>query len=346
MPPKGDPLGAAKEAPAEAPPKTLRARCDDFVAWLKSPAGIVLCLLCSQSVSIALLMRFSKTMDRPASSGPPYLSTVAIFLSEVLKLPICFFMAWWTTRKEMQLGPLLKEQIWDKPLMTLRTGVPAFAYTIQGNLILVAVANLEAPVYQVIYQCKTLFTAVFSRLFLKTTLQYSQWLALFILVAGMVTAVLATNFSTSANGQQNVLTGLIALIAVGLLSASASVYFEKMLKTELEGPAKEAGLWLRNIQLGIFALPLSAAAMLINDWAQIRDYGLMQGFDNIVVWLVVLLIGVGGLLVAATMKYADNIVKCFATVRERHQNLGRKDPRKGRSRTRVTFPPAGHCHRA
>ena len=29
-------------------------------------------------------------------------------------------------------------------------------------------------------------------------------------------------------------------------------------------------------------------------------------------WLIVLLNGCGGLLVAATMKYADNIVKCFA----------------------------------
>merc|ERR1719263_689073 len=53
--------------------------------------------------------------------------------------------------------------------------------------------------------------------------------------------------------------------------------------------------------------------MYINDWNQIREFGIMQGFDNVVVWLVVLLIGVGGLLVAATMKYADNIVKCFAT---------------------------------
>ena len=30
-------------------------------------------------------------------------------------------------------------------------------------------------------------------------------------------------------------------------------------------------------------------------------------------WLVVFINGFGGLLVAATMKYADNIVKCFAT---------------------------------
>jgi len=313
MPPKGDPLGATTEGRPSDAPTGVREQAIVLAKWMRSPAGIVLILLCSQSVSIALLMRFSKTMERPESEGPAYLSTAAIFLSELLKLPICIFMAWWTTRKEVSLFQLLRDEIWAKPVMTLKTGVPAFAYTIQGNLILVAVANLEAPVYQVIYQCKTLFTALFSRLFLSRVLEYSQWLALLVLVAGMVTAVLATNFSTSANSNQNVLTGLVSLVIVGLLSAGASVYFEKMLKTEIEGPAKAAGLWLRNIQLGLFALPLSAGAMLLNDWGQVREYGVLQGFDNVVVWLVVLLISVGGLLVAATMKYADNIVKCFAT---------------------------------
>jgi UDP-sugar transporter A1/2/3 len=43
----------------------------------------------------------------------------------------------------------------------------------------------------------------------------------------------------------------------------------------------------------------------------VAQYGVLQGFDH-VVWLIVMLNGLGGLLVAATMKYADNIVKCFA----------------------------------
>merc|ERR1719311_1864589 len=51
--------------------------------------------------------------------------------------------------------------------------------------------------------------------------------------------------------------------------------------------------------------------MLYQDHEQITSYGLLQGFDS-VVWAVVLLNSCGGLLVAAVMKYADNIVKCFA----------------------------------
>ena len=77
------------------------------------------------------------------------------------------------------------------------------------------------------------------------------------------------------------------------------------------GAPPAAGLWLRNIQLGGFALPLAAVAVWSQDGAHVRAHGVMQGFDA-VVWVVVLLNGLGGLLVAAVMKYADTIVKCFA----------------------------------
>ena len=71
-------------------------------------------------------------------------------------------------------------------------------------------------------------------------------------------------------------------------------------------------MWLRNIQLGLFATPLAAAAVLAHDGERVRRHGVLVGFDALV-WLVALNLGVGGLLVAATMKYADNILKCFAT---------------------------------
>ena len=51
--------------------------------------------------------------------------------------------------------------------------------------------------------------------------------------------------------------------------------------------------------------------MLLNDGEFALQRGVLHGFDA-VVWCIVFLNGLGGLLVAATMKYADNIVKCFA----------------------------------
>ena len=107
--------------------------------------------------------------------------------------------------------------------------------------------------------------------------------------------------------------GLSAVLAAAVLSSGASVYFELVLKTPpTSAAAAAAGLWLRNIQLGVFATPLAAAAVLAHDGERVRRHGLLAGFDGLV-WLVALNLGVGGLLVAATMKYADNILKCFAT---------------------------------
>jgi len=63
------------------------------LAWMRSPAGAVLVL---QSTSIVLLMRHSKTMVRAPGTGPAYPSSVAIFLAELLKMPLCLGMAAWT----------------------------------------------------------------------------------------------------------------------------------------------------------------------------------------------------------------------------------------------------------
>ena len=74
----------------------------------------------------------------------------------------------------------------------------------------------------------------------------------------------------------------------------------------------DVSLWLRNIQLGLFAIPLACGAMLLRDGRKVHMRGALHGFD-VIVWAIVLLNAIGGLLVAATMKYADNIIKCFAT---------------------------------
>ena len=61
-------------------------------------------------------------------------------------------------------------------------------YTLQSNLLFVALANLEAPTFQVVYQSKTLFTALSSRLLIGRELKASQWFALLLLCLGTVLA--------------------------------------------------------------------------------------------------------------------------------------------------------------
>lgn len=105
---------------------------------------------------------------------------------------------------------------------------------------------------------------------------------------------------------QNYTVGLIAVVISCLSSGFAGVYFEKILK----GTA--ASVWMRNVQLGIFGTALGLLGLWWNDGAAVAERGFLFGYTNMV-WCVIFNQAFGGLLVAVVVKYADNILKGFAT---------------------------------
>ena len=142
------------------------------------------------------------------------------------------------------------------------------AFTLQSNLLFVALANLDAPTYQITYQTKTIFTALFSRLLLGRRLEVSQaspspspspipeaeskpkpglvltlapqrrqWTALLLLTLGCVLVTDLRRSKPHAKESGSRLIGLSAVGAAALLSSSSSVYFESMLKKRA-GPAQ------------------------------------------------------------------------------------------------------------
>lgn len=124
--------------------------------------------------------------------------------------------------------------------------------------------------------------------------QYSEMAA-----AGTAAAAAASAVSGGA------LLGIGAVLLSSLLSGFANVYFEKVVKQS------DVTLWMRNIQLGLFAVPQSAC-LLLSDQAVLAAHGPLVGFSPLV-WAVVFLKGGGGLLVAAVVKFADNVLKTYAT---------------------------------
>uniref|UniRef100_A0A182N8H2 C2 domain-containing protein n=1 Tax=Anopheles dirus TaxID=7168 RepID=A0A182N8H2_9DIPT len=106
--------------------------------------------------------------------------------------------------------------------------------------------------------------------------------------------------------EQNRLLGFSAALGACFLSGLAGIYFEKMLK------GADISIWMRNIQLSLLSLPFGLLTCAVNDGAQLAARGFFYGYDAFVVYLVVLQ-AVGGLIVAVVVKYADNILKGFAT---------------------------------
>ena len=162
---------------------------------------------------------------------------------------------------------------------------------------------------QVTYQLKILTTAVFSVVMLRKALSKTQWFALVLLLFGVAFVQLQPHdakASESVATEQNPLVGLLAVITSCVMSGFAGVYFEKILK------GTKQSIWLRNAQLGFIGMISGYAAIHINDGDKLAEKGFFVGYDW-VVWGVILLQSFGGLMVAVVVKYADNILKGFAT---------------------------------
>ena len=144
---------------------------------------------------------------------------------------------------------------------------------------------------------------------LRKQLSRLQWVALLILFIGVSCVQLQPHDSKVnrvVTTEQKPLIGLIAVIVSCVMSGFAGVYFEKILK------GTKQSIWLRNVQLGAIGVVFGLVAMDINDGVQVHEKGFFYGYDWIV-WLVIFIQAFGGLMVAVVVKYADNILKGFAT---------------------------------
>ncbi|XP_039590484.1 UDP-N-acetylglucosamine transporter-like isoform X1 [Polypterus senegalus] len=264
-------------------------------------------ILVFQTTSLVLTMRYSRTLNE---EGPRYLASSAVVVAEVMKIAACILLVFKANGCSFgALRRVLQDEILHKPMETLKLAIPSGIYTLQNNLLYVALSNLDAATYQVTYQLKILTTALFSVSMLGKKLSLYQWLSLLVLMVGVAFVQWPTDPPTKAQkdltaGSQVV--GLMAVLVACFSSGFAGVYFEKILKETKQS------VWIRNIQLGLFGAVFGLMGVYVYDGERVREHGLFQGY-NMLTWVVVSLQALGGLVIAAVIKYADNILKGFAT---------------------------------
>jgi UDP-galactose transporter len=100
--------------------------------------------------------------------------------------------------------------------------------------------------------------------------------------------------------------GIVAVLCAACTSGFSGVYFEKILK------GSTTSLWLRNVQMGLPSVVIAFLTVYAKDAAAVAHQGFLGGYSPIV-WTVVIVQAVGGLIVAVVVKYADNVLKVFAT---------------------------------
>lgn len=141
--------------------------------------------------------------------------------------------------------------------------------------------------------------------------------------------------------------GFLAVLMACTLSGLAGVYFEKLLKSnsssptlptinstatatattastnyelkkkwdDLEEPANHPHrqLWLRNMQMSLFSVILGLVFVVgLQDGHQVMRDGFFAHYNRWT-WCVIVIQALGGLIVALVVKFADNILKGFAT---------------------------------
>ncbi|KDR22734.1 hypothetical protein L798_14980, partial [Zootermopsis nevadensis] len=256
-----------------------------------------------QNAVLGLSMRYARTR-----SGDMFMSSTAVVMSEVVKLLTCLLFVYQEEGTIARTTAALHNTIIKEPMDTLKVCVPSFVYIIQNNLLYVSASHLDAATYQVTYQLKILTTAMFTVLILRRSLQHFQWGALVILLTGVVMVQLAhTDMPYLPSGfEQNRLLGFGAALSACVLSGFAGIYFEKILK------GSDISVWMRNVQLSFLSLPFGLFTCLMYDGTRIHSNGFFFGYD-VFVWYLVTLQAGGGLVVALVVKYADNILKGFAT---------------------------------
>ena len=113
-------------------------------------------------VGLVLLMRYTRTHQRP--NQPLYLASTAVFVMEVMKFVICCIVV--AIQSKGDLIGEFQDHVIGAPAEVIKLCVPSLLYTVQNNLLYLALTNLDAATYQVCYQLKILTTAVFSAILL------------------------------------------------------------------------------------------------------------------------------------------------------------------------------------
>ena len=265
--------------------------------------AVVLVVLVLQTSLTVIFLRYSRTHDQ----GEPYTPTTVVFLTECLKYGLCLVLLGLSQGSLAASLTTFRQEVVARPRETLSLAVPACLYTMQNNLLILALTNLDAATFQVTYQLKILTTAGFSVLLLERRLVGRQWVALVLLMLGVGLVQLPASQSPSPDQRQNKLTGFTAVLVACFSSGYAGVFYEKLVKQ-----GSQPSVIIRNLQLGLFSLLFSFSGMMFYSSELLLSRGMFYGYTSSVVTIIILQ-SVGGLVVAATIKFADNILKGFAT---------------------------------
>lgn len=147
-----------------------------------SSAAAALMFTVYLGVNLGALLLASRTARQPRR----YLNSTAVALSEFLKFITSFLLMYGSAPSLRAAAATAGRTLFGMPEQMARVAVPALLYTIQNNIIYVALTHLDAVSFQIIYQLKIVAAMMASRLLLKKKASATRWLSVLLLTAGVI----------------------------------------------------------------------------------------------------------------------------------------------------------------
>jgi len=271
-----------------------KKKMENLRSSLSSLKTVILVSLCLQNAGYTLLRKYSRQTEHVSS-------TEILLVSELIKVAVSTRLIVTSTEISDAKGKGYEKLLWlllNSKKMLILAGI----YGAMNILSFVALQYIGAGEFTICAQLKILTTAGFSVMILRTSLSWTKWRALTLLVLGCI-LVASPNFSTSKPKEDSQLQilGYFAVLTEVCLSGFASIYFEKVVKSTTE----VVTIWERNFQLGLYSIMMYTMIVMFEARANSTGW-------SFVTLLVSVLGAAGGLLVAATLKYADSILKTLA----------------------------------
>lgn len=253
---------------------------------------------------------------------PKFLTSAAVLGVETVKLVLSLMYIGLVEKKPLMSAVEFVKQ--DKR-NTILMAVPATLYSIQMTLEYIALGNIDASVFSVLVQTKLLATAGCAVIILRKSIKKVQLVSLVLLTIGVMLCNMKEGSSSGLDSEEGDTTkGILATLSIAACSGFASVYTEKVIKakrkinddlpsSQTEPSKKEQyGLAYTQVQLAFVSLVIMGLYCATMELDVIIEKGLWHGFNG-AAYVSIFVSAIGGLIVAAVLKFADAVLKGYAT---------------------------------
>ena len=277
-----------------------------------NPAGlntfkVYILTLCAILQTIVLLLTMHLFSDRHNKEEMYEMRHVTI-LADMVKLFVACAM------ESMTSGGNLGSSFWQFTVLRRRDAmlmlVPTLLYELQDWLTSLAVSNLQPHPFRLVQEFRIIVIALVSTKILKTSYSIKQWICMLLVWAGgflsTIDHALSKTFwfyeeSSNILGYETVILSVVCF-AVG------GVFFEHVVKLTPEQGDVSASIWMRLIQLSLFSLLIHG---IFGGFVSPSESSFFAGFGPLV-WILVISQGCLSAILAATIYFTDNVLKCLA----------------------------------